>query len=279
VEIRRKKEKRKVSGKFSFTRKHLAIPYAVFLVVFVIVPLFIVAVYAFSAQDGSGFTFNNFAEAWREQHMFWVLLDSFLFAFLTTVICLLIAYPVALILSNPKFNRTYVTVLLFIVPMWINFMLRTYAMLTIFEVLGIELSYMTGLIGTVYDFLPFMILPIYTTLIGLDKSLPEASADVGATPLRTFFKVTLPLSVPGIISGVLMVFMPTISSFAIVEILGRDIVLFGTKINGMFLTGGVRNVGAAMSLVMLLLVGISVFAANKFAKKGAGVKEIKGGSW
>ena len=259
------------------TRKHLAIPYAVFLVVFVIIPLFIVVIYAFGSRN-AGITLGNFAEAWK-MNAFGVLADSFLFAFLTTLICLVTAYPVAFILSNPKFNRSYITVLLFIVPMWVNFMLRTYAMMTIFEVLGIPKSYFTGLIGTAYDFLPFMILPIYTTLSGIDKSFAEAAADLGAPPARTFLKITLPLSAPGIVSGVIMVFMPTISSFAIVELLSRDTRLFGTFINDMFKSDGVRGVGAAMSLVMLILVGLSVFAANKLVKKGAGVAEIKGGAW
>ena len=263
--------------KFAFSRKHLAIPYAVFLVVFVIIPLFFVVIYAFSAPGG-GFTFNNFAEAWR-MSAFRVLLESILFAFLTTLICFVIAYPIAFILSNPKFNRSYVTVLLFIVPMWINFMLRTYALMTIFEVFfgsGYK-GYAAALAGTVYDFLPFMILPIYTTLSGVDKNFAEASADLGATPVKTFLRVTFPLSAPGIASGAIMVFMPTISSFAIVELLGTKTVLFGTLINMTYLKA--RGVSSAMALVMLILVGLSVFAANKLANKQGGIAEIKGGAW
>ncbi len=263
--------------RFSLSRKHLALPYAVFLVVFVIIPLFIVAAYAFTAADG-GFTFGNFSEAWK-MNAFRVLLDSFLFAFLTTLICFLLAYPIALILSNPRFNRSYVTVLLFIVPMWTNFMLRTYAMMTIFEVMGIGKGYVTALIGTVYDFLPFMILPLYNTLTNIDRSFYEASADLGATSAKTFFKVTFPLSTPGIVSGSIMVFMPTISSFVIADLLGRNLMLFGNLINMTYKDEITRGVGSAMSLIMLILVGLSVFAANKLAKKQGGIAEIKGGAW
>ena len=263
--------------KFSFTRKHLAIPYAVFLVVFVIIPLFIIVYYALSSQTG-GFTINNFIKAFAEMNALKILLRSLLFALLTSIICFLIAYPVAFILSNPKFNRSYVTVLLFVLPMWINFLLRTLAIRNIFEVFGVSRGYIPALLGTAYDFLPFMILPIYTTLANIDKSLAEASADLGATPARTFFKVTFPLSLPGVISGTIMVFMPTVSSFAIPQILGKNLVLFGEMIDIGF-TNGSRYVGSAMSLIMLILVGASVFVANKFAKKQGGIAEIKGGAW
>ena len=270
-------EMRKKKFKFSFARKHLAIPYAVFLVVFVIIPLFIVVYYAFTTQDG-GFTFKNFAEAWN-MNAFGVLWDSLVFSFLTTLICFAVGYPIAFILSNPKFNRSYVVVLLFVVPMWINFMLRTYAMNTIFDVFDIKRGYVPALIGTVYDFLPFMILPIYTILSNIDKSFAEASLDLGATPVKTFFKVTFPLSVPGIVSGAIMVFMPTVSSFAIAKILGADLMLFGTLINKTFEKEPTRGVSSAMSLVMLALVGISVFLASKLAKKQGGIAETKGGAW
>lgn len=258
-------------------RKHLAIPYAVFLVVFVIIPLFIVVYYAFSSPSG-GITFGNFIKAFAEMNALKILLRSLLFALLTSVICFFIAYPVAFILSNPKFNRSYITVLLFVLPMWINFLLRTLAIRNIFEIFGVKRGYVPALIGTVYDFLPFMILPIYTTLSNIEKSLTEASADLGAAPVRTFFKVTLPLSMPGVISGVIMVFMPTVSSFAIPDLLGRDLTLFGKMIDIGF-TNGSRYVGSAMSLIMLILVGASVFIANRFAKKQGGIAEIKGGAW
>lgn len=262
----------------SFSRRHMAIPYAVFLVVFVIIPLFIVVIFAFTAESG-GITFNNFIEAFTEMNALSILLKSLLFALLTSAICFIIAYPIALILSNPRFNRSYVMVLLFVLPMWINFLLRTLAIRNIFEILGIARGYVPALIGTVYDFLPFMILPIYTTLSTLDRSLVEASADLGAGTVKTFFKVTLPLSTPGIISGVIMVFMPTVSSFAIPDLLGRDLILFGKMIDKSFASGGSRYVGSALSLIMLILVGASVFIANRFAKKQGGISDIKGGTW
>ena len=250
-------------------------PYAVLLVVFVIVPLFVVVYYAFTTESG-GFTFRNFADAFREQNAFRVLMSSLLFALLTSVICLAIAYPLALILSNKKFNRSSITVMLFVLPMWINFLLRTLAIKNIF---GDWESYGAALIGSVYDFLPFMILPIYTTLCNIDKNLPEAAADLGGNSVITFLKVTLPLSVPGILSGMIMVFMPTVSSFAITDILGRDLRMFGGVIDGFFVSNN-WNLGSALALIMLLLVGISVFVANIFAKKQGGIADVKnGGKW
>jgi spermidine/putrescine transport system permease protein len=263
--------------KFSFSRKFLALPYAVILTVFVVVPLFIVVYYAFSAQGG-GLTFGNFIKIFREMNALQILLRSLWFALLTSVICFAIAYPVAYILSNKNFNRSGVIVLLFVLPMWINFLLRLLAIKNIFELFGIPNGYGPALIGTVYDFLPFMILPLYTTLSNIDRSLTEASYDLGAGSVRTFFKVTLPLSVPGIISGVIMVFMPTVSSFAIPDILGRDLNLFGKMIDLSF-SNSSRFVGSALALVMLVLVGASVLIANRFAQKSSGIAEIRGGAW
>ena len=227
-----------------------------------------------------GLTLNNFKEAFDKDTLK-ILGKSLLFALLTSVFCLLLAYPLALILSNKKFNRSAITVMLFVLPMWINFLLRTLAIKTIFDFMGIPNGYWPALIGTVYDFLPFMILPIYTTLCNIDNSLTEASADLGANSILTFLKVTLPLSVPGILSGTIMVFMPTVSSFAIPQYLGQKLILFGELIDNAFSKpgGSMRNIGSALSLIMLVLVGLSVFAANVFAKKQSGLTEVKSGKW
>ena len=276
--------------KLSFKRKYLAMPYAVLLVVFIIIPLFIVVLCAFNTASVSAggslfskfkFGFANFVFIFKELNAFGILLKSLLFALASSAICLFIAYPLAYFLSNKNYNKSAVMVMLFVMPMWINFLIRMLAVKNIFTFVGLHLSYGTALIGNAYDFLPFMILPIYTTLANMDKSLVEASQDLGASPFRTFLRVTLPLSVPGILSGVIMVFMPTVSSFAVPKFLGRDLTLFGTMINKEI--GGTANnwgFGASLSIIMLILVGLSVFAANKFAKKRGGITDATaGGMW
>ncbi|MDR1092860.1 MAG: ABC transporter permease [Clostridiales bacterium] len=256
----------------------MALPYAVLLVVFVVVPLFIVLCYAFTASDG-GFSFDGFTSVFTRNRMA-ILWESLKFSFFTTVICFAVAYPIAFILSNKKFNRSGVLILLFVLPMWINFLLRMLAVKTVFDFFGVGLGYIPALVGSAYDFLPFMILPIYTTLCNIDKSLTEASADLGAGSVRTFFRVTLPLSVPGVLSGSIMVFMPSLSSFAVPQLLGLNLRLFGEMIDNQFIGSAQNyNIGSAMSFVMLALVGLSMFIANRVSKKQGGIAEAKGGLW
>ena len=211
-------------------RHNWSIPYFVFMVLFVVLPLLLVAVYAF--QDGNGrFTFANIVRFFSDSNALSTFALSIEVAIENTVLCILIGYPAAWLLANRKYNRSAVTIILFILPMWINALMRTLATAELFNILGVQLGKGTLLYGMVYDYLPFMIYPIYTILQKMDKSYAEAAEDLGATPSQVFWKVTVPLSMPGVRSGILMVFMPTVSTFAISEFLTNNkIKLFGTII-------------------------------------------------
>ena len=233
-----------------------SLPYFIFLLVFAVLPLLLVALYAF--QDGSGhFTFANILKFFSDKDAISTFAVSLEIAIENTAICILIGYPAAMILANRELNRSSVTIVLFILPMWINALMRTLATAELFNIAGITLGKGTLIYGMVYDYLPFMIYPIYNVLRKMDKSYSEAAADMGATPVQVFFKVTLPLSFPGIISGVMMVFMPTVSTFAISEFLTNNkIKLFGTIIQEN-INSSMWNYGAALSLIMLVIIGLT----------------------
>ncbi len=237
-------------------RSGWAIPYFVFLVLFVVLPLILIAFYAFSTSDGT-FTISNITAFFTEPKIVNSFMVSLEVALENTIICILVGYPAAYILADKSLNRSAFTVVLFILPMWINALMRTLATAEIFNSLGIGLGKGTLLFGLAYDYLPFMIYPIYNTLRKMDKSYIEAAQDLGASPSKVFIKVTLPLSLPGVLSGVMMVFMPTVSTFAISEILTNNrIQLFGSIIQEQF-NNLMWNQGAALSLVMLLIIGLS----------------------
>jgi len=237
-------------------RSSWALPYFIFLLLFVVLPLLLIFVYAFRDSAGN-FTLDNFVKFVTEPEAFNTFLYSIEIAIYNTLICLLLGYPAAYILSNKALNRSSVTVILFILPMWINALVRTLATAELFGILGIQLGEGTLIFGMAYDFLPFMIYPIYNTLLKMDKSYVEAAEDLGAKPLTVFTKVVLPLSMPGIKSGILMVFMPTISTFAISEFLTNNkIKLFGTLIQDS-INSSFWNYGSALALIMLVIIGIS----------------------
>ena len=237
-------------------RSNWAIPYFIFLVIFVLLPLILIVVYAFQGQDG-GFTMENITKFFTDGDALNTFAVSIEVAIENTLICLLLGYPAAYILANKDLNKSAVTVILFILPMWINALMRTLATAELFNVLGFSLGKGTLLYGLVYDYLPFMIYPIYNVLLKMDNSSAEAAADLGATPVQVFGKVTLPLSMPGISSGILMVFMPTVSTFAISEFLTNNkIKLFGTIIQEN-INSSMWNYGAALSLIMLLIIGLT----------------------
>lgn len=263
---------------FSFKRKYLCIPYGVFLVLFIIIPIFLIIFYAFTDANGS-FTFESlvgFFTTWTKIN---VLFVSAFIALQTTLICLLIGYPLAYFLADKKINKNAVLVTLFIAPMWINFVLRTGAtrdLLTWFGINGGTYPYLATLIGMVYNYLPFVILPLYTTMIKLDKSQIEAAADLGANPAQVFFKSVVPQSVPGIVSAILMTFMPTMSSYVISDVLSEGkITLFGNYIYLDFSTNA-WNDGSFMALIMLVIVGISMFLTRNVEKDTA---SRGGGLW
>ena len=233
-----------------------AVPYFVFLVLFVVLHLLLIAVYAFTDNHGS-FTLSNITAFFTEPKIVNSFLVSLEVALENTLICILIGYPAAYILADRKLNRSSLTAVLFILPMWINALMRTLATAEIFNSIGIGLGKGTLLFGLTYDYLPFMIYPIYTILSKMDRSYIEAAQDLGASPAKVFLKVTLPLSMPGVMSGVMMVFMPTVSTFAISEILTNNTIqLFGSIIQEQF-NNLMWNQGAALSLAMLIIIGLS----------------------
>lgn len=251
-------------------RSSWALPYFIFLVLFVVLPLVMILLYAL--QDGSGhFTLANITKFFTDKDALSTFALSIEVAIENTLLCILIGYPAAYILADNKLNRSAVTVVLFILPMWINALMRTLATAELFNMAGIPLGKGTLLFGMCYDYLPFMIYPIYNQLKKMDKSFAEAAQDLGATPGQVFRKVTLPLSMPGVWSGVMMVFMPTVSTFAISEFLTNNkIKLFGTIIQEN-INNSMWNYGAALSLVMLLIIAITtVLQGNDRTEESSG---------
>ena len=252
-------------------RSSWALPYFIFMVIFVVLPLVMILVYAL--QDGSGhFTTANITRFFTDKDALSTFALSIEVAIENTLLCILIGYPAAYILADNKLNRSAVTVVLFILPMWINALMRTLATAELFNMAGIPLGKGTLLFGMCYDYLPFMIYPIYNQLKKMDKSYAEAAQDLGATPGQVFRKVTLPLSMPGVMSGVMMVFMPTVSTFAISEFLTNNkIKLFGTIIQEN-INASMWNYGAALALIMLIIIGFTTFLQGSDQQE-----EISGG--
>ncbi len=247
------------------SRRTWAWPYVLFLVLFVLLPLLLIVFYAFTDPEGH-FTLQNFVRFFTTSEAVNTFIYSLAIAVLTTLICLLLGYPAAYIMATAEFKTPAVMAMLFILPMWINFLLRTLATVELFNMFSIPLGEGALLYGMCYDFLPFMIYPIYNTLQKMDHSLIEAARDLGANNREVFFKVILPLSTPGIYSGIIMVFMPTVSTFAIAELLTRNkITLFGSLIQRAFGEGGLQmwNYGAALSLIMLIIIGLTSFLGGE----------------
>ena len=243
-------------------RSSWALPYFIFLLLFVALPLILIAIYAFR-DDYGNFTLIQFVKFAQESETINTLTYSIEIALITTALCLLIGYPAAYILSNAKLNRSKVTVMLFILPMWVNMLVRTLATVALFDFLNAPLDEGALIFGMVYNFLPFMIYPIYNTLQKLDYSYVEAAEDLGATPSQVFRKVVVPLSMPGITSGIMMVFMPTISTFAIAELLTMNKVkLFGTTIQEN-INNGMWNYGSCLALIMLIIIGVTMLYSDE----------------
>ena len=242
--------------RFFMKRSNWSLPYLIFLFIFVVVPLVLIFLYAFQDADGN-FTLSNFAKFISSPEAANTFVYSIGVAIVTTVICILLGYPAAYILSNKELCRSKVLVVLFILPMWINILVRTLATVALFDFMRLPLGEGALIFGMVYNFLPFMIYPIYNVMQKMDHSYIEAAQDLGANPFTVFKKVVVPLSMPGVISGVMMVFMPTISTFAIAELLTmNNIKLFGTTIQEN-INNGMWNYGAALSLIMLIIIGVT----------------------
>ena len=253
-------------------RKWLCCPYGVFLVLFIIFPILLIFFYAFSDSTGH-LTFQNFIDLFSGNTLnktFYFILKSLGVAALTTVICILIGYPVAYILANSKYNKNKILVYLFLLPMWINFVIRTDATRQMLLSIGISYQdnpWVCSIIGMVYNYLPFTILPLYNTMLKLDKSQIEAAADLGANPVQVFIKTIVPMTIPGVISATTMTFMPTMSSYVITDTLSNGkIILIGKKIDEAF-TKGYFNIGSVYAIVMLVLIGASVIIERHFTEK------------
>ena len=261
-----KAKKPNIAKGMRMRRSVFAYPYVVWMAIFILSPMLLILYYAFTSDGGA--TFSNIVQAASWDNLR-VLADSVRFAVYTTVLCLLLGFPVAYLLSKMKKTTAGLLSVFFIVPMWMNFLLRTYAWKVLLSAFTKMLYTESAvLLGMVYNFLPFMILPIYTTLIKLDKSYIEAAADLGANPTKTFLKVVLPLSMPGIISGITMVFIPSTTTFAISQLLGGGkTMLYGDLIYMKFITEQSWNTGSALSIILLVFVLVSMTFMKKAERK------------
>lgn len=248
--------------KLQFQRRQIGIPYFLFLILFVVLPILIICVYAFTDKSWH-FTFQNFGMIFTKSEPLTAIVKSVGVGLATTALCLLIGYPVAYLLSKLEGKRGVVLMVLFILPMWMNFLLRTLAMRGIFDFFSWKPGYFTTMLGMVYNFLPFMILPVYNQLCKTDQSLVEASKDLGASNWGAFWKTVVPLSAPGISSGITMVFMPCISTFVISDMLSRNTIqLFGNIINQAYKLDQ-WNYAAALSTLMLIVILISTVITDR----------------
>ncbi|WP_194190758.1 ABC transporter permease [Clostridium chrysemydis] len=262
-------------------RSFAAYPYIVWSALFIIVPLIMVLFFSFTKDSGSGygFTFENFQRMFQKQYAE-IYIRSVWLAFISTAICLILGYPVAYIISKMDERKRNIVIMLFILPMWMNFLLRTYAwlpilgrngilngLLNVFGIAPVQILYTDAatLLGMVYNFLPFMILPIYTVLSKMDQNLINAASDLGATKKQIFTKVIFPLSIPGVISGITMVFMPAVSTFVIPKLLGGGKeMLIGNVIEQQFTTMSDKNFGSALAIVLMIIILISMAIMSKF---------------
>ncbi len=288
-------------------RSFFSSPYTLWMILFTIVPVLLITYYAFTDSTGA-LTLDNFKNFWDSNYTvnqlyeemgpeyavlitrgtvnIAILVYSLWMALICTLICLGLGYPAAYFMADKELKYGAIIVVLFIIPMWMNFLLRTIAWMTLLEDNGLINTLMQAfglpqaqlmyndtavLLGMVYNFLPFMVFPIYTSLTKMDSRLLEAAQDLGASPIRTFWKVTVPLSIPGVVSGITMVFMPSVTTFFIPRILGGgNTMMFGDLIENRFLFEGNWNLGSALSLVMMALILISLGILRRADPEGEG---------
>ena len=272
--------------------KLLAIPLIIWLAVFVVVPFVIIIYYGVTVENDAGVISVSFENLKRFADPMYlkVFLRSIKIALISTMVCLLIGYPVAYILSRSASKYKGLLMLLIMMPMWMNFLLRTYSWMSLLENSGIINSILQALgldkvqflynegavtFGTVYNFLPFMIMPINTTLLKLDDSLLEAAYDLGAKPAQRFFRITLPFSMPGVLSGIAMVFVPSVTTFVISQLMGGGKVpLIGDIIEKQFRVVNDWHFGATISLVVMIVVLSFMFVINRADKQDAGERSM-----
>ncbi len=266
-------------------------PHLIWSTIFVIIPLILIIFYSLTvvSPDGVVFTLDNFKRAFEPIYLM-VIWRSVWIAFVSTVFCFIIGYPIAYILASKEYRSKSILLFLFIVPMWMNMLLRTYSWLTILENNGIINTFLSTLgfekiqflytdgaviLGMVYNFLPFMILPIYTILTKIDGSIIEAAQDLGANDKEIFRKIVFPMSIPGVVSGITMVFMPALTSFVVPNILGGgQYILAGSLIEQQFLKVGDWNFGSAISVIILLIMVVTMFVFGAFEQEA---EDIGGG--
>ena len=271
----------------------LAIPYIVWAVLMLVLPMALIFLYSITEPGNSiisfSITLDQYIKFFTDKDFLLILWHSLAIAVKTTIICLLLGYPIAYYIARTKEKTQNMFILCITIPMWINMLVRTYAWIgllsdggliqKILSLVGlghIKLLYTEGavLLGMVYNFLPFMILQIQTSLCKMDTSLLEASADLGASPAQTFRRITLPLSLPGVINGITLVFLPAVSSFFIPKLLGGgQYFLIGNMIENQFITVGEWNFGSAISMIMAVIMMLLMMAVRKTEKRNAGGKE------
>lgn len=271
----------------------LAWPYIVWAALMLVLPMALIAAYSFMEQGNSiisfSFTLEHYAKFFTDQDFLLILWRSLVIAVKTTIICFFLGYPAAYFIARSKEKTQNILILCVTIPMWINMLVRTYAwigllseggliqqILSIFGLGDQELLYTEGavLLGMVYNFLPFMILQIQTSLSKMDHSLVEASADLGANPVQTFRRVTFPLSLPGVINGITLVFLPAVSSFFIPKLLGGgQYFLIGNMIENQFITVGEWNFGSAISMIMAVIMMLLMMAVHRIEIRNQGGKE------
>ena len=271
-------EQVKKRRRFNF-RGSLCIPYGVFMALFVVFPLLLIFYYAFTNEKGI-ISFENWGTVFTSSENWKVIGVTFIIAAITTVLCIIIAYPIAYLLSNSKYNKNKVLVYIFLLPMWINFVIRTIGLKALINWLSSTLfgqdltasqPYIAIVIGMVYDYLPFAILPLYNQMLKMDKNQIEAAADLGANPAQVFVKNIIPMTIPGIVSAATMTFMPTMSAYIIANKMSEN----KTKIIGNLIeywfgesTSAISNhVGSVLSLVMLIIIGLSIVVEKLGSKK------------
>ena len=275
--------RKKKSAQNNIFQKIAAVPHTVWTVMFIVAPMLFVLYFAFTDTNGK-FAFSNITDLGQYTNVF---ILSIAFALIATVVCLLIGYPLAYFMSRQSPKAQKVLMVLIMLPMWCNLLIRTYALMALLDnggllnsllkswglkPLPIVGSYFGVILGMVYDFLPYMVLPIFTAMTKLDKRYIEASHDLGCNSWQTMTKVIMPLTLSGVVSGVTMVFVPSISTFYISQKLGAGkIDLVGDTIERLFQNASTYNVGAAMSLVMMILIILSVAIMNKFSDEEGGM--------
>ena len=273
-----------MNHKKSVLSRLVAAPYYLWAILFIIAPLVFVIIYAFT-DSNNNFTTENFTKLFGDGSMK-VFFLSLAFAFIATLVCLVIAYPLAYIITKAPKKRQNSLLMLFMLPMWMNFLLRTYAWLNLLDDGGILFNICRSLglptfsvvgtnaaivMGMIYNFPPFMVLPLFNVLTKIDENVLNAARDLGANSVQVFFKVTLPLSLPGIISGVTMVFVPSLTTFAISDLLGaRKIMLIGNIIEQEFSTADNWHLGSGLSLVLMVFILISMAVLEHYDKNGEG---------